>query len=117
MVLAMLLLTASSPYPDMGGVGRAAHGLSENQTALYFMVVVVVVLLVERGITGWRTAATASRLAGAIDKLREVMSSADAQGRADMAVILHVLDRIVGELNVATKERGKIARALLEREK
>ncbi len=101
----VMLTASSSPLPDMEGVGQAAHGLNDTQSAMYFMAVLLVALLIERGITGWRTASTTNRLATSIDKLREVIGNGDAQAMANMAVIQH-------ELKEARDERKQIARNL-----
>lgn len=110
LILAMLLLTASSPLPNMGEVGEAAAHLNDTQTAMYFMAVLLVALLVERGMTGWRSASTTNRLATSIDKLREVICNGDAQAMANMAVIQH-------ELRMAREDRKRIASALFKKQK
>lgn len=103
--LGCLLLTGSS-MPDMGKVGEAAHGLTDTQSALYFMAVLLVALLVERGVTGWRSAATFSRLAKAIDKLSEDIRNGSANDMAQHMLVQY-------EMSEAKAERATI-RALLE---
>lgn len=110
-----------TPLPDMGRVGEAAHGLDPATAAIYFMAVLLVALLIERGLTGWRSGKTSHRLASAIDKMTEVIRSGDAQSMANLAVILHELtegrsDRthIKEELRKAREERKRIASALAE---
>jgi len=95
--------------PDMAGVGKAAEHLDDVQTAMYFMAVLLVALITRDLVTGWRAAATASRLASAIDKLREVIGNGDAQAMANMAVIQH-------ELSQAREDRAEIKKALSKRQ-
>lgn len=113
-----------TPLPDMGTVGEAAHGLDPATAAIYFMAVLLVALLIERGLTGWRSAKTSSRLATAIDKMTEVIRSGDAQSMANLAVILHELTearsdrgKIQKELRLAKEERARIATALSDIQK
>lgn len=115
--------------PDMAGVGRAASSLTETQTAMYFMAVLLVALMVRDLVVSLRGMTTSNRLADTISKLTEVMSSGDAQSMANMAVIQHELaearhqrdltkaqsDAIQQELREAREERANIARALREK--
>ena len=107
--------------PDMAEVGNAAHGLPADTAAIYFMAVLLVALLIERGLTGLRSGKTSHRLATSIDKMTEVIRNGDSQSMANLAVILHEMvearsDRelIKRELRKAREERARIATALSE---
>lgn len=105
---AMLLTASSSPMPDATGVGHEIHGMTESQTALYLMAVLIIALLVERGVTGWRTAATTNRLATAIDGLRASIVASDAQSMAHAMLQQY-------EFNEAKQDRAKLREAVTQK--
>jgi hypothetical protein len=102
----MLLLTgSSSPLPDMGAVGQAAQHMNDQTAALYFMAVLLIALIIEKLLTGYRHGKTTERLAGAIDRLAGAIQSGDAQAMAMHAVMQN-------EMQSAARDRDKIARNL-----
>lgn len=100
------LCTASSPLPDMAGVGEAAAKLSDSQTNQYFLMVVIISFMIERAWAGIRHSRTADKFAAAATKLSEMIQSDSTSLTVNLAMIQR-------ELADARAERAKII-ALLD---
>jgi hypothetical protein len=85
----LLTLTASSPLPlpDVIGAGRVAANLSDVQTILYFLMVLIVCLLVERWASGWQSRSTADKFAKAANVLSDAMKADGAQTTVQLALV------------------------------
>jgi len=96
----LLSLGASAPpsaMPDVAEVGRAAAGLPQDQIPLYFLMVVIAMMIVERGLAAWNMSkerekmwAVADKFGDAADKLGEAMGEL----KTELAVLRAVSARV-----------------------